>query len=143
MSVVPPPQGLRGGRSRWKPIPCWCPLFCTGWCTPCKKGSLATALSWGYTTPSSAAWGALCSDLNPTPASSAGVTKLQVVMSSHFGAGLRHFPMHVLPSQAVGRSGLCCQHSVPACLTPALHLISFLFLGCQNRYVNASTFPGL
>lgn len=58
-------------------------------------------------------------------------------MSSQFGAGLRHFPMHVLPSQAVKRSGLCCRHSVPAWLTPALHLISFLFLGCQNRYVNA------
>lgn len=134
---------MRGDRGRWKPIPCWCPLFCTGCCTPCTKGSLATALSWGYTRPSSEAWGALCPDLNPTPASRAEVTKLQVPMSSQFGTGLRHFPVNVLHSQAVRRSGLCCRRSVLAWLTPALHLISFLFLGCQNRYVNASTSPGL
>lgn len=79
------------------------------------------------------------------------LTELQPCLTSaladelQFRAGLRGFPTHVLPSQAVSRrSGLCCRQPIPAWLTPALHLIGFLFFfGCRNRCVNASTSLGL
>ena len=113
-----------------------------------QKGSLSAGLSLAYTRPSSAGLGpgerlSLQSAVNPAPASGAGVNQapgpcLTSALADElwFRAGLRGFPRHVLPSQAVSkRFGLCYRHPIPAWLTPALHLIGFLF--CLDFFLAA------